>query len=270
MSMDKTRGTVHYHWNRFFMMIKAAIYNAPVVFLWILFTLLLFVVSGGLLVASWFCLEIILKMMFSKGTAILIAIAWALVSSIWFVLAVFGGISLGMFNVYLKIYDNLVVHSSDWWLCIKRGARYAATALLYWMAVGLGLLFFIVPGFIVFVRCSLFPYYIIEHNTGPIDSLMASYRETKDIAIECYIQRIVLWLCSFLCVGLIGLIYYINGGITSNLLYTYIVHGGGSSIGIIMMFIASILSFLVWIFDPIIWHFMGAHWYRRTNPRDLI
>lgn len=84
--------------------------------------------------------------------------------------------TLGIINLALRTAKGLKVTLSDYFDTWPYYVRFLLGQILYFTAVSLGLVLFIVPGIILGLMFYLFPYFIIEKNLGVIDSFKASSR----------------------------------------------------------------------------------------------
>lgn len=145
----------------------------------------------GLLIVA-FLVENVLSIMsgFVEGDfpaiAALLSLAGAVVGIV---------VQMGLIKVSLKFCDGIKGKLDDLLSSFHLVLKYVAAAILYGLIVLVGLLLLIVPGVIWGIKYSLFPYFIVDHELGPIAALKASGEATNGAKWD---------LCLF--GGLLGLI----------------------------------------------------------------
>ncbi|MCL2451158.1 MAG: hypothetical protein FWD17_19610 [Polyangiaceae bacterium] len=87
-----------------------------------------------------------------------------------------------------------IFSGADRWL------SFMGLSVLIWTGVAIGLLLLIVPGVILGLGWSMAPYYLVDANLGPVESLRASWGATKGVRGSLA----VLFLATF-GIGLLGL-----------------------------------------------------------------
>ena len=133
------------------------------------------------------------------------------------------GLYLGFNKIALELCDRGKSSVKELFSCFKLVPRFLAAGILYFIVVAGGLILLIVPGIIIGVRCSLFPYFIIDQDAGVIEALDMSYKATKNYGWSLFLLSLVVniimkILSSF---GLIGSIIYIFAMPFSTLVYAY-------------------------------------------------
>jgi len=104
-------------------------------------------------------------------------------------------INLGAVAFFLKAYDNLAGTTyGDLWHP-QSYLPYLAVTVLFGLAVGVGLVLLIVPGFIALVVFFFAPFVVVDRASGPIEAMKASMEITKG-------HR---WQIFFLVLALIGI-----------------------------------------------------------------
>lgn len=102
--------------------------------------------------------------------------------SLLFGLASFGiGIvtSIGIISIALKFINQQKPRVAEVFTTYRYFFRYCVASVLFSLMVMLGLIFLIIPGLILAIRCGMYGYFIIDQNLGPVDALKASFRITK-------------------------------------------------------------------------------------------
>lgn len=128
--------------------------------------------------------------------------------AIFQVLGVFLGIfaTLGIIYLALRTVRGLDIKLTDFFDTFPYYWRFFIGQLLYGIAIGLGLLLFIVPGIILGMMFYLFPYYIIEKNLGVIDAFKASSKAVYGSKGNLFLFSIVGMLLNIL-----GIICFVVG-----------------------------------------------------------
>lgn len=107
-------------------------------------------------------------------------------------------ISMGFLNILLKIHDGKKAEIKDLFTCYTPFFSYLVASILYFMAVSLGLLLFIVPGIILMIKFWFFNYLIVDKNLGPVEALSKSYEITKGIKMNMFLFLAITGFIFFL------------------------------------------------------------------------
>jgi len=99
---------------------------------------------------------------------------------------------LGVINIQLRIIKDLPFNSNDLWTHIGKFWAYLGVSILYTIMVGVGILFFIVPGIIVALTFMFAPYFVVNNRCGPIQALKASAAITEGAKWELFFLMLVL------------------------------------------------------------------------------
>ena len=120
-------------------------------------------------------------------------------------------LTLGLINVQLRLLDGKEINSDNLWepLC-KIWAFLGASFLFVWM-VAVGLVLFVVPGIILFLMFQFYPYFLVEHRLGPIQSLKASAAVTEGCLWELFFVGLLLTIFE-----VIGLLFLLIGSVPAN------------------------------------------------------
>jgi uncharacterized membrane protein len=119
-------------------------------------------------------------------------------------------IHLGAAKVSLKYRDGEKVEFANMFDSFGILAAFMVAAVITDFAVGIGLLFLIVPGIVVAVRFCLYPFLIVDEGLGPVEAIQRSVRLTSGVGVD-------LFLFAMLCLGLnvLGLIAFGVGAFVS-------------------------------------------------------
>jgi uncharacterized membrane protein len=121
------------------------------------------------------------------------------------VLAIRLVLTLGFTKVMFYLVADRQVEVSD---LINNGRiffSYVAAWFLYYVAVIIGLLLFIIPGIYVAIRLQFYPYYIIDEGDFAFEALRKSWYAT-----EGYLPELIVFGACFLLVNFIGVVFIIG------------------------------------------------------------
>ncbi len=102
-------------------------------------------------------------------------------------------ISLGTFNLYLKVVDGDTVAVRDVYSKYKRTWNFVLASLLYGLMVGAGYICLIIPGIYLQLRFQFYLYFILDSDASPLTSLKASWAITKGSGAELFF----LMICNY-------------------------------------------------------------------------
>lgn len=112
-------------------------------------------------------------------------------------LVIIAGIHIG-----LKIVDGKEFTVSDLFSRANLVFRYFFSTICCQLAIVLGLICFIIPGLIMMVRFSLFGYFIVEKDVGPIEALKMSWNTVRGCSwrfvffqLSCVLVNVAGFLC---------------------------------------------------------------------------
>jgi len=155
-----------------------------------------------------------------------ISIIQAYFSILFFVISllVFSLFYFGFVALFLEFYDtgssSVFKIVSRWYQVLKS----TVMLLLYSMITIIGLIFFIVPGILFFVRFSLAPWYIVDQNMGIIRAFGASFSSTRGQTWNLLMLYLIIGstagLTSFIPIGSIG---WLLMGLASTYIYRQLV-----------------------------------------------
>lgn len=116
-------------------------------------------------------------------------------------------INLGFINISLDFVDGKKANFWHLFNQYKKVFSYLVALIIYIIVVAVGFIFFVVPGLYLAVRLSLFPYFIVDKDVGPIHALKLSSDATTGAKWDLfglYIVSIFVTYLGFLCL-IIGL-----------------------------------------------------------------
>lgn len=114
-----------------------------------------------------------------------------LLSIIGYVISLLMG--MGLVKVGLRFTNNEQAKISDLFTTFPKIIKYFVAQLLYSLLMIAGFILLVFPMFIWGTRYSLFPYFIIDQNAGPIESLKLSAQTTMGAKWDIF----GLWLAEF-------------------------------------------------------------------------
>jgi hypothetical protein len=116
--------------------------------------------------------------------------AWNAVSSILGIV-ITGFLNAGLAKIYLKVARGEMATFADLFGGGRRTLAMIGMALAYGIAVGVGFLFFIVPGVIFAIGFQLADFFIVDAHLGAIRSLRASWQVTKGHKAHIFVFNLV-------------------------------------------------------------------------------
>lgn len=116
-------------------------------------------------------------------------------------------VQMGLIKISLNFCDGVKGQFNDLLSSFNLLITFIAGSILYGLIILGGFLLLIVPGIIWTIKFSLFSYFIIDHELGPIEALKASAKATMGAKWNLFLFGLLLGLINFagaLCL-LIGL-----------------------------------------------------------------
>jgi len=101
-------------------------------------------------------------------------------------------ITLGAINVALKYRDGEDVEFANMFDRFGLLAAFLAAAVLTKLAIGIGLLFLVIPGIVVAVRFCLTGFLVVNEELGPIEAIQRSVRLTDGFGIDLFLFGMLL------------------------------------------------------------------------------
>jgi uncharacterized membrane protein len=130
-------------------------------------------------------------------------------------------VELGKIKISLKFCKGIKGEFDDLLSSFDLLINFAGAAVIYILMIIGGLLLLIVPGVIWGIKFSLFPYFMVEKNLGPIESLKASARATDGAKMDLATFGLLLGL-----INVAGFLFFIIGLFatlpTSMVAYAYV------------------------------------------------
>jgi uncharacterized membrane protein len=114
----------------------------------------------------------------------------ALVSLAFTVLTLF--LEIGFLKIVLKLVDGHKAEIQELWAYPQYLLRMIGATLVYAIIVTVGLILLIVPGIYLAIRLQFYSYYIVDKNTGAIDSLRMSWKLTEGNMINIFLFMLIL------------------------------------------------------------------------------
>ena len=127
-----------------------------------------------------------------------------IISLVSIVVSMFVG--LGLTNFSLKAHDNIsTVELGDLWNPAPF-LSFVGAHILTVIAIALGFLAFIIPGFIVSMGLAFVPYLVVDKNLGPIEAIKESWRVTKGHKMQLFLLFLAL-----MGLNIIGVLAFLIG-----------------------------------------------------------
>ncbi len=130
-------------------------------------------------------------------------------------------VQLGKIKISLKFCKGIKGEFDDLLSSFDLLINFIAASLLYLFIIMAGLILLIVPGVILGLKFSLYPYLMIEKGLGPIESLKASAIATDGAKMDLFLFGLMLML-----INLAGFLFFVIGLFatipTSMVAYAYV------------------------------------------------
>lgn len=136
-------------------------------------------------------------------------------------------IFLGLYKIALDLCDYGKISAQPFFSCLILLPRVIAGFVFFLLAIGVGMIFLLIPGMIIAVRCVLFPYFIIDRNMTAIESLKMSYEVTKKHGWQLFLLSIIVWIIGgildilFVCFNVVGLVSSVGEILFVLFIYAY-------------------------------------------------
>jgi uncharacterized membrane protein len=102
------------------------------------------------------------------------------------------GLSMGFIKILLKFCDGEKPKFSELFSCFHLFFKYLGAVILYALIVLGGMILLIVPGVIWAIKFQFFPYFIVESELGPIESLKRSSAITDGAKMDLFLFGLLL------------------------------------------------------------------------------
>ena len=103
-------------------------------------------------------------------------------------------VQMGLMKISLKFCDGIKGTLDDLLSSFNILLPFVAASILYGLIVFAGFILLIVPGVIWGVKFSLYPYFIVDRNMGPVQALKASAHATTSAKWHLFLFGILLGL----------------------------------------------------------------------------
>ncbi|MFQ5512472.1 MAG: hypothetical protein ACE5EO_11560 [Candidatus Krumholzibacteriia bacterium] len=113
-------------------------------------------------------------------------------------------LEIGVIVIALKFVDGKRPEFGDLFNRVHLLLNYTGAALLYFLMIIVGLVFFVFPGIYLAVRFYFFGYFVVDRGATPIDALKMSSDLTEGIRMELFtfgllvLMLLIAGLCAFL------------------------------------------------------------------------
>jgi len=103
-------------------------------------------------------------------------------------------VQMGLMKISLKFCDGIKGKLDDLLSSFNILLPFVAASILYGLIVFAGFILLVVPGIVWGVRFSLYPYFIVDRNMGPVQALKASAQATTGEKWHLFLFGILLGL----------------------------------------------------------------------------
>jgi uncharacterized membrane protein len=103
-------------------------------------------------------------------------------------------VQLGLIKISLKFCDGVKGQFDDLLSSFHLLLKFIGGAILYLLIILAGMLLFIIPGIIWGIKYSLFPYFLVDNEMGPIEAIKASGAATDGAKWDLFLFGMLLGL----------------------------------------------------------------------------
>lgn len=128
----------------------------------------------------------------------------ALISLAFTVVTLF--LEIGFIKIILKIVDGHKAQIQELWAYPQYLLRMIGATIIYGLIVLAGFILLIIPGIYLALRLQFYSYYIVDKNTGAIDSLKMSWKATEGNVINIFLFMLLL-----IALNILGAIAFLIG-----------------------------------------------------------
>jgi uncharacterized membrane protein len=123
-------------------------------------------------------------------------------------------INLGAIKIALKYRDGDEVEFANMFDSFSILPSFMAASVLISLAVGFGLMFLLIPGIFIAVRCCFFGFFVVEAGEGPIEAIQRSYRITAGFGLDLFFFALLAAGVNLLGVLALGLGVFVSIPVT--------------------------------------------------------
>lgn len=119
-------------------------------------------------------------------------------------------VNLGAIKIALKYRDGEKVEFANLFDSFGILPAFMAAAVLTTLAVGIGLMFLIIPGIVIAVRFCFYGFLVFDEDAGPIEAIQRSVRITEGVGFDLFLFAMLLAGINFLGVLALGLGLFVS------------------------------------------------------------
>jgi len=119
-------------------------------------------------------------------------------------------IDMGLIRIALRFVDRLKNGFGDLFACLPLAISYIVSGIFFSIILGLGLLFFIIPGIYFGIRLHFYKYFVVDQGMGPIEALQASWALTDGEFFNLFGLVVLLFLANILGVLCFGVGLFVS------------------------------------------------------------
>lgn len=120
--------------------------------------------------------------------------AWATLLGLVVPVLLIGWFWAGWIYVTLKIARGLSPRFTDLFRPVSQSCSAFLVLIITTVAIGLGLMCFVLPGAYLFLKWQLAPYYIVDRDYGPIQALGQSWKDTDRLFAPMSVLDLAFWV----------------------------------------------------------------------------
>ncbi len=129
------------------------------------------------------------------------ALLWSIVSTIASII-----IQVGLIKIVLDIHDGKPFNLANLYSMSQFAARFLGASILYGLIVVAGLILLVIPGIYFAIKLQFYSFFIVDKNTGIMDSLKKSWAITKGAELNLF-----LFALAVLAINILGAILLFVG-----------------------------------------------------------
>jgi len=113
-------------------------------------------------------------------------------------------IQMNLIGIALRVYDNHQPRLEELFTVPPHWISFLIAGIIYGLAVGIGLLLFIIPGLYIAVRWLFYGYAVVDRNAEATQALGISWELTKRHILELFLLLVVLFFLNVIGAILLG------------------------------------------------------------------
>jgi uncharacterized membrane protein len=123
---------------------------------------------------------------------------WATVLASAVLLIMIGWCWAGWNYVCLKIARGISPRFSDLFRPVSQCSSGFLALMVTSVAIGLGMMCFVLPGAYLFLKFQFTPFYIVDRDMGPLEAMKQSWRDTDQLFVPLALMDLMFWSLHFI------------------------------------------------------------------------